>query len=134
MRDETQLIATIYLRVTLIFASCKLYSEGGHEHGGQEECGANWAKTLSEAISVDSISVDPSPEKSVDEIPLHACDIEQAFLQADKLPECVLLSTAGTSSSHLLAAPTLTTEMLCTRFAALSRPAQVEDGDFHSTL
>ena len=89
MRDETQLIATIYLRVTLIFASCKLYSEGGHEHGGQEECGANWAKTLSEAISVDSISVDPSPEKSVDEIPLHACDIEQAFLQADKLPEGV---------------------------------------------
>jgi hypothetical protein len=55
---------------------------------------------------------------------LHACDIEQAFLQGDKLPEDKLPSTpgtatAGTSSSHLLAAPTLMTEMLCTRVAAL---------------
>jgi hypothetical protein len=50
---------------------------------------------------------------------LHACDIEQAFLQADKLPEDKKASTAGTSSSHLPAAPTPLTEMLCTRFAAL---------------
>jgi hypothetical protein len=55
---------------------------------------------------------------------LHACDIEQAFLQADKLPEGVTpstpgTSTAGTSSSHLPVAPTLITEMSFTKFDAL---------------
>jgi hypothetical protein len=30
---------------------------------------------------------------------LHACDIEQAFLQGDKLPEDKLQSTAGTSTA-----------------------------------
>jgi hypothetical protein len=39
---------------------------------------------------------------------LHACDIEQAFLQADKLAEGV---NGRSSSSHLPVAPTLITEM-----------------------
>jgi hypothetical protein len=55
---------------------------------------------------------------------LHACDIEQAFLQGDKLPEDKLpstagTSTAGTSSNHLPVAPTPITEMSYTKFAAL---------------
>ena len=47
---------------------------------------------------------------------LDACDIEQAFLQADKLPE-------GVNGRYFIQPPpvaqTLKTEMLCTRFAAL---------------
>ncbi len=47
---------------------------------------------------------------------LHAYDIEQAFLLADKLPE-------GVNGRYFIqpppAAPTLITEMLCTRFAVL---------------
>ena len=47
---------------------------------------------------------------------LHACDIEQAFLQADKLPESV-------NGRYFIQPPpvaqTLITEMLCTRFAAI---------------
>jgi hypothetical protein len=51
---------------------------------------------------------------------LHACDIEQAFLQADKLPEGVndryfIQTPPGSpdANDHFL------TEMLCTRFATL---------------
>jgi Reverse transcriptase (RNA-dependent DNA polymerase). len=47
---------------------------------------------------------------------LHACDIEQAFLQADKLPE-------GVNGRYFIqpppGSPTRITEMSCTRFAAL---------------
>ena len=47
---------------------------------------------------------------------LHACDIEQAFLLADKLPEGV---NGRYFTSHPPVAPTQIIEMLCTRFAAL---------------
>jgi hypothetical protein len=92
-----------------------------------------WGFQMEKGVDFDD-SFSPTPGLAVDrfmlslavakDYELHACDIEQALLQADKLPEGVngryfIQPPPRSRDANDRAAVTLMTEMLCTRFAAL---------------